>query len=87
MGNPLLAYWDSTCGLVKVRVLSIVAPDFRGSGYDVRVEVTAARRPYKRGERMNLNPRYIWPRDCAKVKRGTYGRKYIVARYDWRERV
>lgn len=31
--------------------------------------------------------RNVWPRDCVRSKRGTYGQTKIVAPYDWRSRL
>ena len=88
-----LAYWDSFSGLVPCKVVGIerfIDPDYTdvfGHLYMVVAVLTVNRGPWRRGEQIVWSPAYIWPRDCVKPKRGTYGRTCIVARYDWRERV
>lgn len=79
--NPLLAYWDSFAGLIPCRVVRAIDPGF------LAAIITANRGCYHRGERITQNCRDIWPRDCVRTKRGTYGRKKIIAPYDWQARL
>ena len=93
MANNRLAYWDSFSGLVPCRVIRIERspdPDWRdpfGHDYGVVAVLTASRGPYRCGERIAQSPMHVWPRDCVRNKRGTYGRTKIVAPYDWAARI
>ena len=85
--NPLLAYWDSFAGLIPCRVVRYDAAIDPGFPACVVALITANRGCYRRGERIAQDCRNIWPRDCVRTKRGTYGRIKIVAAYDWRDRL
>lgn len=88
-----LAYWDSFSGLVPCKVIRVETspdPDWNdafGHKYCVVAILTANRGPYRKGEQIAQSPAHIWPRDCAKPKRGTYGQTYIVGKYNWQERL
>lgn len=91
--NDRLAFWDSFSGLVPCKVIRIEASpdrdwtDVFGHKYCVVATITADRGPYRKGQQIAQTPHHIWPRDCARPKRGTYGMSYIVAPYDWAERL
>ena len=85
--SPLLAYWDSFAGLVPCKVIrydAAIDPTFPAC---VVAVLTADRGCYRKGERIAQNTRNVWPRDCVRSKRGTYGQTKIVAPYDWRARL
>ena len=88
-----LAYWDTLAGLVPCKVIRIEMspdPDWTdpfGYKYCVIAKVTADRGPYHKGEQIAQSPARVWPRDCSKPARGSYGMRYYVGRYDWAERV
>ena len=91
--NDRLAYWDSFSGLVPCKVIRVEeAPDLDytdafGYRYCVVAVLTVDRGPWRRGERIAQSPVHVWPRDCTKPKKGTYGQTYVVAPYDWRQRL
>ena len=89
----LLAYWDTFGGLIPCKVIRTEPSpdpewtDVFGHKYIVVAELTADRGPYRKGQRIAQSPTHVWPRDCAKPKRGTYGQTYIVTEYDWETRL
>ncbi len=85
--NPRLAYWDSFAGLIPCRVVRYDAAIDPGYPACVVAVLTATRGCYQRGERIAQDCRNIWPRDCVRAKRGTFGTVKIVAPYDWGARL
>ena len=85
--NPLLAYWDSFAGLIPCRVTRYDAAIDPYYPACVVAILTADRGCYHKGEVIAQNTGAIWPRDCVRTKRGTYGQTRIVASYDWRARL
>lgn len=88
--NPRLAYWDTFAGLVPCRVLSIStngnASVDRLTSDDayIRIEITARRGPYERGENQIVAPFHLWSRQH--VRRSRRGPSYVVvAPHDWRQ--
>ncbi len=90
--NPMLAYWDSFSGLLPCKIIRVEAhpdPNWQdpfGHKYCVIAVLTADRGPYYKGEQIAQSPTHIWPCDCVRSKRGTFGQVKIVASYNWQER-
>lgn len=84
--NPMLAYWDSFAGLVPCKVIRYDAAIDPAYPACVVAIITATRGCYRKGERIAQNVGAIWPRNCVRAKRGTYGQTKIVAPYNWQER-
>lgn len=79
--QSLFAYLDTFSGLVPCKVL---CGDPRGG---VRVKVTATRGAYKRGELVTMAQNWVYPRDCLRRVRGSYGTRISLAPYDWNKRL
>ena len=69
-----LAYYDSFSGLVPCKIISIL-PDNR-----LKIELTATRQAYKRGERLYITQSWVIPRECVKIRSGQYR---ILSNYGW----
>ena len=79
----ILAFIDSSGGLVPCRVVSI--HDMRGSsvGLAIRCKITASRAGYDRGDFVTLDARTVVPRYAVYRSRQACGQTRIKA-YDWR---
>jgi hypothetical protein len=76
-----LVYYDTTfSGLVPCK---LVAVDLDRDSF--RLEVTAERRGYSRGDRIETNARYCVPRDVVYRPRGCFTQR--IRPYSWRERL
>ena len=65
-----LAYWDSFAGLVPCKVMSIEGTSgIASTAQRVEFTLTAARKPYKRGELQEASALHVVPR---KSVRGQY---------------
>jgi hypothetical protein len=71
---PGLAYWDTFTGLIPCRVTRV-----HDDG-TVTVVLTAARRPYQRGETHTVRAWHVAPRD--RIRRRRYS-TIILAGYVW----
>lgn len=74
----MLAYFDSFAGLVPCRI--VATGDWQDNSSPMRVQYTATRGPYKRGQCDTWTRGHIVPRD--KIRRSKYGSSTILA-YDW----
>jgi hypothetical protein len=72
-----LAYFDSFAGLVPCRIVAV--GDWNDANSLARVQYTATRGAYKRGEYDTQTLRYIVPRTA--VRRRKYGT--VIVAYRW----
>lgn len=89
-GNPRLAYWDTFTGLVPVKVLSVSAHGnanvsrLTADDAFIRIQISANRGPYTRGEGHVTYPFHVWSR--GHVRRSRRSPAYVnVQPHDWRE--
>jgi len=73
----MLAYFDSFAGLVPCRVVAV--GDWNDSSSLARVQYTATRGAYKRGEFDTQTLRHIIPRSAVYTRGG----QYRVRAYSW----
>lgn len=75
-----LAYFDSFAGLVPCRILAV--DDWSDTSSQARVQYTATRGPYKRGEYGTHVLRHVVPRSAVYRSRQACGH-YRIRPYSW----
>lgn len=64
----MLAYWDSLKGVIPCRTTCDLTSDTR-----VSIQITANRKPYKKGEVLTVPRNHVWKRDGSFPLKGSYG--------------
>ena len=76
-----LAYYDTFSGLVPCRIVAV--GDWSDQTSEARIQITATRAAYKRGEFLTTSLRHVVPRDSIRQRRGYQ----TISPYHWNTKI